>query len=162
LALKYFKDISILKLGGKLEVKIMKFYYSINYKDFNKEIKKNDRLIIRMYIESDKNIESLIVGYFFRDKYGNVIFGDNNLSNINKQLKIENRNYVIEIKIKWPEVKAGDYFMTLGIGEGYDEMNQIVQCWASNIIHLYNIVENTIVHGYFNNKLEDLIVTEIK
>ena len=156
-----FRDISTSKLGGELEVKIAKFYYSVNRHKFANDIRKNDRLTIRIYIESSKDVESLIIGYFFRDKYGNVIFGDNNLSSSEEHLKIEMKSYVVEVKIKWPEVKPGDYFMTIGIGEGYDEMNQIVQCWANNIIHLCSIVENSIVHGYFNNKLEDLTVREI-
>ena len=92
------------------------------------------------------------------DKFGNVIFGENTHSSgfgereINKGEKI-----VADIEFVWPQIQASSYFLTLGLGEGDNEMQHTIQCWAHNIFEFRNI-SNLPDHGLFNQKIENFSI----
>lgn len=105
----------------------------------------------KMYVK--KKIEHMIIGYIFKDKYGNGIVGENTLgSNISMETVEKNKEYIYRIRIKWPEVKEGDYFVTIGVGEGTDQMVHTIQCWAHNIIHV-EAMALVPMHGIVNNNI---------
>lgn len=116
-------------------------------------VKPGDTVEMYARINAKKNIENLIIGYIFKDKYGNSIVGENTLgSDIKLDGMKKDKTYIYKICISWPEVKEGDYFVTLGVGEGTDQMVHTIQCWAHNIIHV-EALALVPMHGIVNNRI---------
>lgn len=124
-------------------------------------VKPGDRVKIELVLNSVKDAENIIIGYTFKDKYGNSIFA---MSTLGENIMIEGvksgeRRYA-RIEFNWPEVKEGDYFLTLGLGEGYDQMVHTVQCWVHNIIHLQAISLKP-MHGIINHNIDKFEIKRI-
>lgn len=124
-------------------------------------VKPGDRVKIELVLNSSKDAENIIIGYTFKDKYGNSIFA---MSTLGENIMIEGvrsgeRRYA-RLEFNWPEVKEGDYFLTLGLGEGYDQMVHTVQCWVHNIIHLQAISLKP-MHGIINHTIDKFEIKRI-
>lgn len=124
-------------------------------------VKPGDRVKIELVLNSSKDAENIIIGYTFKDKYGNSIFA---MSTLGENIMIEGvrsgeRRYA-RLEFDWPEVKEGDYFLTLGLGEGYDQMVHTVQCWVHNIIHLQAISLKP-MHGIINHTIDKFEIKRI-
>lgn len=156
-----WKTIENESLGGALEVKISAVNFNVNGEDYKGYISKDDILEVDLMIESAKDVSELIIGYIVNDRYGNAIFGENTLgSKIQLCALSAHKVYRARVNLKWPEIQENDYFITFGIGEGENEMNHTIQCWAHNIIQIKNIVYSP-VHALFNNKITDIKINEI-
>lgn len=119
-------------------------------------VKPGDTVEMYARIQAKKNIENMIIGYIFKDKYGNSIVGENTLgSDISLEGIEKGKEYIYKISILWPEVKEGDYFVTLGVGEGTDQMVHTIQCWAHNIIHV-EALALVPMHGIVNNRIRNV------
>lgn len=120
-------------------------------------VKPEDVIDIYIKIYSKKNISDMIIGYILKDKYGNSIAGENSIgSNVSVEGVERNKEYVYRITLKWPQIKEGDYFVTVGIGEGTDQMVHTIQCWAHNVIHL-EAMSLIPMHGVINNNIIDIV-----
>ena len=124
-------------------------------------VKPGDRVKIELVLNSSKDADNIIIGYTFKDKYGNSIFA---MSTLGEDIMIEGvrsgeRRYA-RLEFNWPEVKEGDYFLTLGLGEGYDQMVHTVQCWVHNIIHLQAISLKP-MHGIINHTIDKFEIKRI-
>lgn len=148
-------------IGGADEVRIEKTHVTINGENTD-VVKAGDEICIQVLFFSKKNCENIIIGYTFKDKYGNSIFA---MNTIGENIKIEgikeNSSYIATIKFKWPEVKEGDYFLTLGIGEGLDQMVHVIQCWAHNIFHT-NAIALRPMHGIINHTIDDFDIVKVE
>ena len=65
---------------------------------------------------------------------------------------------LISFKRIWPEIREGEYFITLGIGNGMEVLNQIEECWINNVIHVSATTMGKTIFGVFNNSIEDYSV----
>lgn len=140
------------EIGGAGDVLITACNIAINGENV-RLVKPNDIVDIYAKIRAKKNIKNIIIGYIFKDKYGNSIVGENTLgSNISLESIEKDQEYTYKIRVKWPEIKEGDYFVTIGIGEGTDQMVHTIQCWAHNVIHL-EAMALIPMHGIINNNI---------
>lgn len=162
LNLKNYKTPNENEYSGSMDVIIKKYFYSINEQAFAENCKRDDEIFISMIIDSNKNIDNLIVGYQVRDKYGNEVFGQTSLTSEVEQFSLKEGKNIISFKVTWPEIREGDYFITLGIGEGIDVLNQIEQCWINNAIHLVASTMGKTIFGVFNNSIEEYEVETLK
>lgn len=148
-------------IGGAGEVKILAAYYKINGIKTD-VVKAGDEVEIGIQIYADKTMQELIVGYIFKDKYGNSIMGENSIGSGLKLLTVKKGfSYQIYFKVKWAEIKEGDYFLTIGLGEGSDQMVHKIQCWAHNIFHFEGIALRP-MHGIINNNIVSLEIMEME
>ena len=116
-------------------------------------VKPGDIVHIYARAYTKKKIDEMIIGYIIKDKYGNSIAGENTVgSGISLKSVAAFEEYIYRIEIVWPEIKEGDYFITVGIGEGTDQMIHMIQCWAHNVIHL-EAMALVPMHGIINNKI---------
>lgn len=146
-------------IGGAGDVKILAVCYEINGVKTD-VVKSGDDIKIDLQVRSNRDIFDLIVGYIFKDKYGNSIMGQNSIgSGLNLLSLKKGKLYRISFTLKWAEVKEGDYFMTVGLGEGTDQMIHKIQCWAHNIFHLDSIALHP-MHGIINNNIVALKIEE--
>lgn len=140
-------------IGGANDVRIEKTRVLIDGKNTD-VVKAGDNVCIQAMLYAKKDCANIIVGYTFKDKYGNSIFA---MNTIGENIKVEgiskNSAYIILLEFKWPEVKEGDYFLTLGVGEGEDQMVHIIQCWAHNIFHVQAIALKP-MHGVINHNID--------
>ena len=146
------------KYSGKMDAVIKKYYYTVEDIPFAETCCENQRWKIMMNVWAERSISELIIGYQVRDKYGNEIFGENSLTSGYGIQKLNRGENLISFELRWPELRPGDYFITLGIGEGKAVFDQTEQCWINQVIHIQNVTCNKIVYGLFNQKIEKLCV----
>ncbi len=117
-------------------------------------VKPGDQVKISLQIISEVCPGNVICGYTFKDKYGNSIFAQNTLGEGIHVIGLESgERYALHLTFQWPEVKEGDYFLTLGIGEGSDQMVHKIQCWAHAVVHLECIALKP-MHGIINHTID--------
>lgn len=154
-------EISKEHLGGAMEVLIEAYNIHVNGKEYLGYVQKGDVISVKLRIMSKKKVNNIIIGYQMKDKYGNIIFGENTHSSGFKEVPLEaGKRYMANIKFKWPEIQENTYFLTLGIGEGTHEMQHVIQCWAHNICELKGIT-NKPNHGLFNLKIDYYNIMEV-
>lgn len=142
-------------LGGALGIKIEGYHITINDHEYQGYVSAEDTVKVSILIQCDDNIDNIIIGYQLKDKYGNTIFGENTVSSGFDGYSLEKgRRYIAEIEFEWPQIQQNTYFLTLGLGDGYDAMQHIIQCWAHNIFEFKNITYLP-DHGLFNNKIKN-------
>lgn len=87
------------------------------------------------------------------------------MNTIGQGIKVEglkrNNSYCIALEFAWPEVKEGDYFLTLGVGEGEDQMIHVIQCWAHNIFHVEAIALRP-MHGIINHSIDRFSIGKVE
>lgn len=146
--------------AGAMDVVIEEFSMTIN-KMATDIAKPGDRIKIRVMIHSKKDCGNLILGYTFKDKYGNSIFAQNTLGAGIHISGIQARErYILTLRFDWPKVREGDYFLTLGIGEGEDQMVHTIQCWAHNVAHIQGIAVIP-MHGVINHTIDKFTVERV-
>ena len=142
-------------LSGKMDIIIEAFYYSTEEGPFAEYCGPGSRIRVMMDLRSPRATDALIVGYQVRDRYGNEIFGQTSLTSGNNKTDLPAGHSRISVSFRWPAVREGDYFITLGVGEGYEVLRQTEQCWANNAIHLTASSGGRLIYGIFNREMED-------
>lgn len=147
--------------SGKMDVVIKRFFYQVDGVPFAEYCEKGKTLSIKLMVKTENRIDNLIVGYQVLDKYGNEVFGETSITSGSEETVLEPGISIISYKVSWPEVREGDYFITLGIGIGYDVLNQIEQCWINQAIHLVNTTNGKLIYGLFNNPIEGFYIHRV-
>ena len=147
--------------SGHMDVVINKYYYDINEQPYAEYCMQGDTINIAMLVESQRTIENVIIGYQVRDKYGNEVFGETSLTSGVENFPLMLGRNLISFIVTWPEVREGDYFITLGIGEGSEVLNQVEQCWINNAIHLIETTHGKTIFGVFNHEIEDFSIKKV-
>ena len=147
--------------SGNMNVIIEKYFYSINNLPFAEICQLGDLFQFSLLVNSSINIKDLIVGYQVRDKFGNEVFGETSLTSGTKQFNLPTGQNLISWTIKWPEIREGDYFITLGIGNGTDVLKQVEECWINNAIHVNSTTHGKVIYGIFNQPMETFQVDNI-
>jgi len=149
------------KYSGHMDVVIRKYYYEIDGQPFGEYCEEGTRAKVSMIVEAKRAIEDVIVGYQVRDKYGNEVFGETSLTSKVENYSLYKGYNMISFTFIWPEVREGDYFITLGVGEGTEVLNQVEQCWINSAIHLVETTHGKTIFGIFNNEMETFNIERI-
>ena len=148
-------------IGGAQDILIDRCRMLINGEAVD-VVKPGDAVRIELLLHSKKDADNIIIGYTFKDKYGNSIFAQ---STLGEGIMIEGVKQgevrKASLSFHWPEVKEGDYFLTLGIGEGYDQMVHTVQCWVHSVLHVQAIALKP-MHGIINHVIEEFKIERIE
>jgi teichoic acid transport system ATP-binding protein len=148
-------------IGGAGEIRIEKTRVLINESSTD-IVKPGDEVCVQALLSSKKKCGNIIVGYTFKDKYGNSIFAMNTIgAGIMIEGMEKDSRYMFSLNFLWPEIKEGDYFLTLGIGEGEDQMVHVIQCWAHNIIHVEAITLKP-MHGIINHSIDKFDIRKME
>lgn len=148
--------------SGNMNVVIERYFYSIEGEPFSENCQKDDEFKVSMIINSNMDIENPIVGYQIRDKYGNEVFGQTSLTSNVEQYEISYGRNIIEFSFDWPEIREGDYFITLGIGNGTEVLNQVEECWINNAIHVSATTHGKTIFGIFNHDMKEFEINKIE
>ena len=148
-------------IGGAQDILIDRCRMLINGEAVD-VVKPGDAVRIELLLHSKKDADNIIIGYTFKDKYGNSIFAQ---STLGEGIMIEGVKQgevrKASLSFHWPEVKEGDYFLTLGLGEGYDQMVHTVQCWVHIVLHVQAIALKP-MHGVINHVIEEFKIERIE
>lgn len=148
-------------IGGAQDILIDRCRMLING-DAVDVVKPGDEVRIELLLHAKKDADNIIIGYTFKDKYGNSIFAQSTLGeNIMIEGVKQGEVRKASLSFHWPEVKEGDYFLTLGIGEGYDQMVHTVQCWVHSVLHVQAIALKP-MHGIINHVIEEFKIERIE
>lgn len=140
--------------SGKMNIVIDRYYYQIDGQPFGEYCEAGKTIYVRMLLHSATTYNNLIIGYQVRDKYGNEVFGETSLtSSITNNHTIHAGKNLISFQFEWPEVREGDYFITLGVGLGDEVLNQEEQCWINQAIHISNTTHQKLIYGVFNTPM---------
>ena len=142
-------------LSGRMDIIIEAFYYSTEEGPFAEYCGPGSRIWVMMDVRSLRATDALIVGYQVRDRYGNEVFGQTSLTSGSNPTDLPAGSSRISFSFRWPQIREGDYFITLGVGEGYEVLGQTEQCWANNAIHLNASSGGRLIYGIFNREMED-------
>ena len=104
-------------------------------------------------------MDVIIEKYYY--KIENEAFGETSLTSKVEQFSLHKGTNLINFSFTWPEVREGDYFITLGIGEGSEVLNQVEQCWINNAVHVVETTHGKTIFGIFNHEMEQFSVEEI-
>lgn len=149
-------------LGGALEAKIEACRILVNGEEYKGYVQNGDVVRVELLLCSQREMKNVIIGYQMKDKYGNIIFGENTHSSGFPESKVmAGGRYVAALSFKWPNIQENNYFLTLGLGEGNHEMQHIIQCWAHSIFEFRNI-SNLPNHGLFNQKIDEYKMQRVK
>lgn len=145
--------------SGNMKVIIEKYYYEIDGIPFHEMCQKDSAVQISLLVSAQCPLEDLIIGYQARDKYGNEIFGQTSLTSHVEQFSLPIGHSAISFEFTWPEVREGDYFITLGLGNGTDVLNQVEECWINNALHIISNVGGKTIFGIFNQEMENVHIS---
>lgn len=145
-------------IGGAGNIRIERVRCLIN-REMVDLVTHGDQVELQFYLVCAKEFTETIFGYTFKDKYGNSIFAQSTAGAHIETPSLVKGRYFVKINFAWPEVKEGDYFLTLGVGEGSDEMTHIIQCWAHNVLHLTAFARKH-MHGIINHTIDKFLLVE--
>lgn len=148
--------------SGRMDIVIDKYFYSVDDEPFAEVCQKDDEFKISMLVTSQIETENAIVGFQIRDKYGNEVFGQTSLTSPVEQYTITEGQNIINLSFDWPEVREGDYFITLGIGNGMEVLNQVEECWINNIIHVTATTGGKTIFGIFNQDMKSFEIESME
>jgi ABC-type polysaccharide/polyol phosphate transport system ATPase subunit len=160
-SLTEWRRVSPESTGGIGEVKILNVEVRVNDLPFANVIKPNDSVQVRLLADTVVPKSHLLFGYLVRDKLGNAIFGENSAGISGGVIAAPAGQSEVVFEFAWPAIQPGEYFLTLGIGEGRDPIRHQVQCWAHNV-HLFNAISpGQPIHCLFNNPLRRFSFSEL-
>lgn len=95
---------------------------------------------LRVVARSTEFLVSPIVGFYVKDRLGQILFGDNTyLSTFEKKLVVPaGHTFQADFQFLMPRLQAGDYFITAGVAEGTQE-EHVVQHWIHEALHLHSL-----------------------
>ena len=109
-------------------------------------------LRLRIRATVGRRVNEPVLGFLFRDRVGNSVFGQNSLGAGMDLDPLEPGPVTIEMDLIWPEVAEGDYTATVGLGDGRHELHHKIVAWAQGVAVVTSIPDRP-VHGQFNGQL---------
>lgn len=145
------------QLSGAGEIRITAYAWQVNGTAFMEEVKEGDRILVSLAVQAPAPTDSLIAGFQVLDKRGMEVFGETNLTSREGGFatRLPAGESFITYHFTWPEIREGDYFMTLGLGTGREVLCQTEQCWVNQAVHFSNSTSRKLIYGLFNRKMED-------
>jgi ABC-type polysaccharide/polyol phosphate transport system ATPase subunit len=114
---------------------------------------------VSLQFTTKRAIDHLIVGVTITDRFGQAVFGVNSLGSGHTLAVDSAGTKVAALEFAWPEIKQGRYFLTFGLGEGVEELDHVVQCWAHNVASV-EVLPVRPVHGIFNVMMQRIAIRD--
>jgi ABC-type polysaccharide/polyol phosphate transport system ATPase subunit len=116
-------------------------------------------LVVHMLIRVIEPRDDLMFGYLLRDATGQQVCGQN--SHIlngptGDRLHIDLSSpgdWHVAMEFEWPPLKPQAYTLTLGVGEGLDAHQHIIQSWAHDCFQIMSFDPARKIHGLFGSGL---------
>ena len=97
-----------------------------------------ERITLEITSIAEQDVENVIVGFYLKDRLGQLLFGDNTFLSYSHQsgypLKAK-ESFRAHFTFDMPRLQMGNYFITAGIAEGTQE-NHMIQHWLHEALVL--------------------------
>lgn len=123
-------------------------------------VRAEDVVRVALQFRTTRPIDHLIVGVTITDRFGQAVFGVNSLGSGHTLAVSSAGTKVASLDFVWPEIKQGRYFLTFGLGEGVEELDHVVQCWAHNVASV-EVLPVRPVHGIFNVLMRQISIRDV-
>ena len=118
-----------------------------------------ERVVVHLVVRVVEPRTHLMLGYLLRDGTGQQVCGQNSLALRSADGQgtefdlSESGDWHVVMEFDWPPLKPQPYTLTLGIGEGTDAHQHIVQCWAHDCFQILGQDPDQTIHGLFGSGL---------
>ncbi len=151
-----FRLTDIQQCSGAGDAFIERYAWLVDGAPFKETCVSEQRVEISFTVHLMRKMVGVIIGYQVRDRYGTEVFGETSLTSGFGCPTVEAGFMEVSFSFCWPEIREGDYFITLGIGEGTEVLCQKEQCWVNQAIHLRSSpAGNKLIYGILNREMED-------
>jgi ABC-type polysaccharide/polyol phosphate transport system ATPase subunit len=139
--------------GGMGNASITAYNIAVNGEQGAGVVRPGDKITVIVSIHCIEKIDKGIIGYLMRDRTGTAIFAENTLGFLRDALRFAPGVGTYKFEFVWPDVLPGNYFLTVGVGQGEHALQHDVECWAQNVAVFESIQGRVPVHAIFNNPL---------
>jgi len=141
------------QVGGSLKAVIKRVMITVNgHRQQN--VSQGDLVQVHLLIESTLDIKQPIIGYLAKDRYGTNIFGENTVtSGIHLDAIRADTQTQVHFRFTWPDIRADEYALTFGLGDGPDALTHIIHCWAHNAISMVSLAGGRQFHAIINTPI---------
>ena len=118
-----------------------------------------ERVVVHLIVRVHEPRDQLMFGYLLRDGTGQQVCGQNTLvirDAAGKPTEFdlpESGDWHAVLEFDWPALKPQSYTLTMGIGEGIDAHDHVVQCWAHDCFQILGQDPDRMIHGMFGSGL---------
>jgi lipopolysaccharide transport system ATP-binding protein len=95
-----------------------------------------EMVALEVRVVAHRPIRSVIVGFYLKDRLGQFVFGDNTwISHTDRLALAAGETARATFRFQMPRLKAGDYWIAVGIAEGTQE-DHVQHQWLHDALHL--------------------------
>ncbi len=135
--------------SGRGEFRIARFAITRRGEPLAAMVESGDVLDVALMVEARRGTDRLIAGVIIHDRLGQMVCGQNSLS-LGRHITVPGAgSWVVSLRFVWPAVAPGEYTMTLGLGEGDDVFQHVVQCWVHNAVAVTAVHQGVPISGLF-------------
>jgi teichoic acid transport system ATP-binding protein len=149
-------------LSGKMDFVIKAYGWETDSVPDGTFCRQGTRVRVFLDIFLSRDPEGLIIGYQILNRLGMEVFGETSLHALSGDPEgaalCRAGSYRVAFSFTWPQIRDGDYFMTLGLGEGREVLRQTEQCWVNRAVHFQSDPGGEVIFGIFNRRMEDVTV----
>lgn len=90
-----------------------------------------ESVVLELTAEADEPLDNVIVGFYVKDRLGQLLFGDNTyLSYLDNGFSVvAGESFRARFHFDMPRLQSGDYFITAGVAEG-SQNDHVIQSWV--------------------------------
>ncbi len=90
-----------------------------------------ESVVLELTAEADEPLDNVIVGFYVKDRLGQLLFGDNTyLSYLDNGFSVAaGEIFHARFHFDMPRLQAGDYFITAGVADG-SQNDHVIQSWV--------------------------------
>lgn len=117
-------------------------------------------LVVKGVVED--TLESIIVGFSFKDRLGQYLFGDNtHLAYVDSPVAIEaGRGFCATFKFVMPVLRAGDYSIDVAVAEGV-QADHVQRLWLHDALTLKSVA-SSVCSGLIGIPMETIMLEEVR
>jgi lipopolysaccharide transport system ATP-binding protein len=106
-----------------------------------------DTVILDLRFLTHDAIDALIAGFLFKDRQGQVLFGENTLLFYRDQpvRSVPDQVYLASFRFTLPYLPAGEYLISVAIASGTQD-DHLMHCWRHDAL-LFSVLSSHVVHG---------------
>lgn len=125
-------------LLGELEVRITALGLTVNDEPVasGSAVRSGDKVVVTARVAALRPFDAIVFGVTAFDDADTAVMGGNNAKSGLHVFSLPSGMSTLLLAFHWPDLGNGTYRLTIGLGEGSDSDNNLVQCWADKAITL--------------------------
>ena len=146
------------QLSGRQEIRILRVALTNTSGSESLTLIAGNPFVLHFEIQLESSPADLILGYIVHDRHGQNVCGGTSFENQSGPVTLtEAGTWHIELEFDWPALRADEYTLTVGVGEGESVQGQVVQSWAN---HIFKVVSS--LQGRPGDQLLTLPAREVR